>query len=94
MVCKLEIEKYVYSDPNLEEGVGYARWVSERVRIEWETGVGWGSSPIIAPPPSFCLCDRKLLNVCLFVFIVIFICFGFIVPLENFSLICRRHHYG
>ena len=24
----------------------------------------------------------------------LFVCLGFIVPLDNFSLIWRRHHYG
>ena len=26
-------------------------------------------------------------------FVCLFVCLGFIVPLENFSLVCRRHHY-
>ena len=26
-------------------------------------------------------------------FVCLFVCLGFIVPLENFSLVCRHHHY-
>ena len=39
-----------------------------------------------APTDFVCLCV-----VCFFV--CLFVCIGFFAPLENFSLICRRHHW-
>ena len=37
------------------------------------------------------LCQLMVMLFCLFV--CLFVCLGFIVPLENVSLIWRRHHY-
>ena len=41
---------------------------------------------------NFCSISNTLYDDCWSLFVCLFVCFGFIVPLDNFPLIRRRHH--
>ena len=54
---------------------------------------------MLGPCPVLCFKIIKV-NTCIrnfvsemFLYVCLFVCLGFIIPLENFSLIWRRHHY-